>query len=57
MKTVGMEDMLELTKKSCELTIFSNSKNNTRRSEKKSKNLRWCIPAVAKGWGRITAQL
>ena len=34
-----MEDMLELTKKSCELTIFSNSKSNTRRIEGGDKEL------------------
>jgi hypothetical protein len=39
----SMEDMLELTKKSCERTIFFNSKSNMRIMERGTKNLRWCI--------------
>jgi hypothetical protein len=45
-----MEDLLELTKKSYELTILSNSKSNTRRMERGTKNLRWCNPWVAGGY-------
>jgi hypothetical protein len=47
---VGMKDLLELSKKSCEPTILSNSKSNTRRMERGIMNTRWCTPQVARGW-------